>query len=75
MMDNSAFVLIGNTLVNLQTICAATLESTEELRLWFPGSSEPNKPSFTISGPEAGLLWDLLKLSAHSISGREAAVV
>jgi hypothetical protein len=75
MTGDSAFVLIGNTLVNLQTICAATWAGTNELRLWFPGSSEPDRPSFTIDGPEAAQLWDVLKHSAQRLSGRETAAV
>lgn len=70
MLDtNSVFVHVGETLINVQTVCAASLVSPDELYLWFPGSSQTEGPSFTINGPEARKLWEVLKQSAHSVSG------
>jgi hypothetical protein len=68
------FVLVCETLINVQTVCAASLVSSEELHLWFPGSSQTEGPSFIINGPEARELWALLKQSAHSVASRENAV-
>lgn len=71
--SSSAFVLVRETLINVQTVCAASLVSPEELHLWFPGSSQTAGPSFTINGPEARELWSLLKQSARSVVSRENA--
>ncbi|MGE5610710.1 MAG: hypothetical protein ACM359_15780 [Bacillota bacterium] len=69
MSDNSpAFVLIRNTLINVQTVCAASLVSSDELHLWFPGSSQTEGPSFTINGPDAREFWDALKQSARTVA-------
>jgi hypothetical protein len=70
MLDStSVFVLVGETLINVQTVCAASLVSSDELYLWFPGSSQTAGPSFTINGPEASKLWSLLKQSARRVGG------
>ena len=73
--STSAFVLVGETLINIQTVCAASLVSPDELHLWFPGSSQTQGPSFRINGPEAGKLWAVLKRSAHSVGGSENQAV
>ncbi|MGE5610895.1 MAG: hypothetical protein ACM359_16715 [Bacillota bacterium] len=70
---SSAFVLVHGTLINVQTVCAASLVSPEELHLWFPGSSQTAGPSFTINGPEARELWALLKQSARTLASGEKA--
>lgn len=67
--STSAFVHVGDTLINVQTVCAASLVSPDELHLWFPGSSQTQGPSFRINGPEAGKLWAVLRESAHSVHG------
>ncbi|HEX2974174.1 MAG TPA: hypothetical protein VHP11_17705 [Tepidisphaeraceae bacterium] len=66
--STSVFVLVRETLINVQTVCAASLVSPEELHLWFPGSSQTEGPSFTITGPEARELWAILKQSARSVA-------
>lgn len=70
MLDRTpVFVLVRETLINVQTVCAASLISPDELHLWFPGSSQTEGPSFTINGPEAEELWSVLKQSARSVGG------
>lgn len=64
---SSVFVLVRETLINVQTVCAASLVSPDELHLWFPGSSQTAGPSFTITGPEAAELWAMLKQSAQTV--------
>jgi hypothetical protein len=65
--DSSAFVVIQHILINIQTVCAASLVNLDELHLWFPGSSQTAGPSFRIKGPEAQELWAILKQSARTI--------
>ena len=72
--NTSSFVRVGDTLINLQTICAATLVRAEQLLLWFPGSSENDGPSFTINGRGAEELWSLLQRSSQSVYGSENSV-
>jgi|GEM_PF-5376883 hypothetical protein len=74
MPQDSTFVLVGQTLINVQTICAATLVSDDELQLWFPGSSQTDGPSFTLRGAEANELWAILKMMANRAFGGQSPV-